>query len=283
MSRDVKYLKPGNCFIIGLDEQLADGQEHALSDERAAWDVDEAMVRNIMVYGIQQPVIVRYEAGKAYVVDGRQRVKAARVAAKRQAAAGEYETRVPCIEVKGDDSRVSGIMISANEIRQDDDVLTRAAKASRLLDQLGSKEEVAVAFGRTTKTIDNWMTLLTAAPEVHQAVRDGKISATVAMKLAAKPREEQLAALEQILSDSPARSSDSDSKSSKSSSSSSGSSTREQPGVKKGWLRKAMKTETYNNLEDDQKAVLQWILSGHIDQGHWIDAFMWGAEEEMGS
>lgn len=282
-SREVKYLKPENILIIGLDEELADGVVHALADERASLDVDENMVKNIMAYGVIQPVSVRREAGHYYVVDGRQRVKAARVAAKRQADSGEIQTKVPCIEVTGDDNRVVGVMVSANEQRADDDILVKAAKASRMLDMVGSKPAVAIAFGRSTKTIDNWMVLLSAAPEVHQAVREGKISATVATKLAAKPREEQLVALAQILSDSPARKVDPAAEGKEKSSSSSSSSTKEHNGVKKGWLRKAMKTEAYNNLEGEQKQVLQWFLSGHIDQGHWIDSFMWGAEEEIGS
>jgi len=280
MAREVKYIDPNHLIIVGLD---ADEEGSPLNDERAQWEVDEPMVKNIMVYGIQQPVLVRSEAGKMYVVDGRQRVKAARVAVQRQEGAGEFSTKVPCIEVKGDDGRVSGIMVSTNEIRQDDDVLTKAAKAARLLDLVGDKEEVALAFGRSTKTLDNWTKLLAADPVVHTAIRDGKISAAVGIKLAGKTRQEQVVALDQILSAGPGTSNPKPKAkpSSAGSSSSSNDVDRTHPGIKKGWLRKAEKTDAYANLEEDQQAVISWILTGHIGKDHWLDKFTWNVDEEL--
>jgi ParB family transcriptional regulator, chromosome partitioning protein len=285
MPREVKYHDPKNLLIVGLD---VDEEGSPLQDERATWEVDEAMVRNILVYGVLQPVSVRLEAGKTYVVDGRQRVKAARAAASRQDEAGEYKTKVPCIEVTGDDSRVVGIMASANEIRRDDEVLVKAAKASRMLGMCGSKEEVALAFGRSTKTVDNWLKLLSADPQVHDAIRDGKISAAVGITLSGKSRQDQILALDQILegANSPATSNGagtSPAPSSPSPSSSSSGSDRQHPGIKKGWLRKAVKTTAYENLEPDQQAVFSWFLTGHIGKDHWLDKFTWDADEEMDS
>jgi ParB family transcriptional regulator, chromosome partitioning protein len=282
MSREVKYYDPTTLVIVGLDR---DEESSPLNDERSEWAVDEAMVRNIMVYGIQQPVLIRKEAGTTYVVDGRQRVKAARVAAQRQDESGEFATKVPCIEVTGDDSRVTGIMISTNEIRQDDDVLTKAAKASRLFDMVGDKEEVALAFGKSTKTIDNWTKLLAADPAVHAAIREGKISASVGITLSSKSRQEQIVALDQILegANSPATSnSETKPKAPKApSSSSSSSSTKEHPGVKKGWLRKALKTDAFNQLPIEEQETLQWILSGSAPKGHWVDTFTFEADTEI--
>lgn len=279
MSREVNYYDPTHLVIVGLDVE-EDGSP--LNDERSTWDVDEAMVKNIMVYGIQQPVLVRQESGKTYVVDGRQRVKAARTAAHRQDEAGEYGTKVPCIEVKGDDGRVSGIMVSTNEIRQDDDILTKAAKAARLFDLVGDKEEVALAFGRSTKTIDNWTRLLTADPAVHEAIREGKISAAVGITLSAKSRQDQIQALDQILSDSPATTNKPKTEKSESPKKSS-SPSREHPGIKKGWLRKALKTDVFANLATEDQEVLSWFLHGSAPKGHWLDDFTWKADEEMGT
>ena len=281
MSREVKYYDPTTLVIIGLDR---DEESSPLNDERSEWEVDEAMVRNIMVYGIQQPVLVRKEAGSTYVVDGRQRVKAARVAALRQDESGEFPTKVPCIEVTGDDSRVTGIMISTNEIRQDDDILIKAAKAARLFDMVGDKEEVALAFGRSTKTIDNWAKLLAADPKVHEAIRDGKISAAVGITLSGKSRQDQIVALDQILegANSPATSNPTPkAKNQSSSSSSSSSTTKEHPGIKKGWLRKALKTEAFQALPIEEQETLEWILLGHAPKGHWVDTFAFDADSEI--
>jgi ParB/RepB/Spo0J family partition protein len=279
MAREVKYIDPNALTIVGLD---VDEEGSPLNDERATWDADENMVRNIMVFGIQQPVLVRYEAGTTYVIDGRQRVKCAREAVKRQDSAGEFATKVPCIEVKADDGRVRGIMISTNEIRQDDSVLGKARKAASLLDMVGNKEEVAAAFGRSTKTIDNWLKLLQADPKVHEAIEEGKISAHVGIELSGKSRQDQIQALDQILGGSPASSTPKPkSPASPSSPSSSSSSPKEHAGVKKGWLRKAMKTQTFQDLPQEERETLEWILLGTAPKDHWLDIFTYEADSEM--
>ena len=173
-----------------------------------------------------------------------------------------------------------------NELRRDDEVLTKAIKAARLFDMWGSKEEVAITFGRSTKTIDNWLKLLTAIPEVLAAVREKKISAAVGIKIAMKPREEQAEMLAQILAPSPARSNDSGDGDGDGggggSSLGDGNPSKEHTGVKKGWLRKAMKTDAFGHLEGGQKETLQWILSGFAPEGHWAEQFMQAADEQMG-
>ncbi|MAH47938.1 hypothetical protein CMI37_19105 [Candidatus Pacearchaeota archaeon] len=279
MAREVKYLDPKALLIVGLD---VEDENSPLADERAEWEVDEAMVRNIMVYGLQQPIIIRYEAGKAFVVDGRQRVKAARVAAQRQAKAGEYATKVPCIEVSADDARVGGIMVSANEIRKDDGVLGKARKASRLLDTVGDKEEVALAFGRSTKTIDNWMKLLSADPKIHEAIEAGSISAAVGIELAGKSRQKQIETLDQILSAPPATKSDGtkDNRTTPKPEKKKESG-KEHPGVKKSWLRKAIKTAAFEELAQEDQEALNWILTGSAPKGHWLDDFTWKVDEEI--
>lgn len=277
MAREVKYYDAKDLIIVGLDEE---DNTSPLFDERAELPLEETMVRNIMVYGVQQPVLIRMDGDKPFVVDGRQRVKCAREANKRQEAAGEYLTRVPCLVVTAEDNRVAGIMISTNELRQDDDVLAKAIKAGRLLDILGSREEVATAFGRKVQTIDNWLLLLTADPEVHDAIRDGKIAAAVGIELAKKPREEQRKALAELLSDSPATH---DPKNKKGSGGSgSGGGVKEHHGVKKGWLRKAVKTKAFEDLAEDQQEVVKWMLSGFAPKGHWVDEFQWNVDMEIG-
>jgi ParB family chromosome partitioning protein len=296
MARDIVYISPNKLVIVGCDQS----KDSPLNDDRAAWDVDEALVRNIMVYGIQQPVLVRFDAGEAFVVDGRQRVKAAREAAKRQADAGEYEIKVPCIEVQADDNRVVGIMVSTNELRQDDSVLSRARKAAKLLDLTGDEEEVALAFGKHVRTIKNWLKLLQAAPEVHQAIEDGKISANAVMEyLLDKTRDEQVQALDQLLAGmaSPAAggaggrdtavNSDAAPDVAAPAATAPAATPRTEggetvrPGIKKAWLRRALKTTAAKNLEEEQIAVLKWFLEGWCDNGTWMYRFCEDVEAEL--
>ena len=276
MSREVKYLDPSTLVIVGLD---VEEEGSPLNDERSGWDVDENMVKNIMVYGIQQPVIVRSESGKVYVVDGRQRVKAAREAARRQDEAGEHATKVPCIEVKADDGRVSGIMASTNAIRKDDEILSKARKAARLLDLVGSIDEVSIAFGRSTKTIENWMKLVQADSKVHEAIASGLISPAVGIELAGKSREEQIEALDRLDAPTGAASSSKPRKAAAASEEDSGQ--KEHAGVKKGWVRRALKTDAAKTLPPAQRSVLNWILDGRAPENSWMSAFEDAVDAEM--
>jgi len=119
----IDYVDPFAVVIVGLDTE--DGEEHHLFDERVFTPLDTSLVKNIQVYGVQQPVLLRTVDGLSLVVDGRQRTRATRRAAELAQEAGEVAPKLPVRYVKADTKRVQGIMISTNELRQDDDVLIK--------------------------------------------------------------------------------------------------------------------------------------------------------------
>jgi ParB family chromosome partitioning protein len=195
---EIEYVEPDRITIIGLDTDHTEGS-HPLYDERIHLELDEALVKNIMVYGIQHPVLVRREGGEMYAVDGRQRVRAAREVAKRQDEAGAFALKVPVIEAKGEDRRMVGLMISLNEQRKATEILDRAEKAVRLLDHGANLEELSIAFGRSIPTIRGWIRLSKASPLVHKALKEGLISSSAAVELAKfETREEQEAELAKL-------------------------------------------------------------------------------------
>ena len=293
MPREIEYIHPNNLIIIGLDTD--DESDHPLYDERVFLPVNENLVKNISVYGIQQPVLVRREGGEAYVVDGRQRVRAARVVAKGNANSGEYEVKVPVRDVEGSDGRVQGIMVSTNEQRTEDELLAKAKKAERLLATVGDMAEVAIAFGRSEATIKNWMTLLKADPRVHTAIRGGVLSASAAVAIAKAPRAEQATILATLSSQSDGAITERAAKdlidgtsSTSATASSKSTSTRRasgkshnQSGVKRTWLRKALATDAAKALTADQRAVLDWVANGTAQKGQWFDDFRWDVEAEL--
>lgn len=315
MADKIEMLDPGDVTIIGLDTE--DREEHPLFDPRVFEPVNPNLVKNIMVYGVLQPVLVRQEAGVYYVVDGRQRVRAAREVAKTQGEAGEHKVMVPARILRGqDDTRVSGVMVSVNENRLDDNVLMKAKKASRLLSTVGDINAVAIAFGRSTNTIRNWLSLAEADPYVHAAVLEGKISAAAAIELADLPRDQQKEMLERLLrkgllSEVPPEKAAPNtegvpveklpegeppveapkpnpadlpvvSQSSVREAKSSSGITKHQKGVRRTWLRKALKTEAAKGLAEDQLDVIKWFCYGDIDEETWIGKFVVEAAEEIG-
>lgn len=198
------WVEPDRLIIIGIDTK--DGPEHPLYDvtERHL-NLDPALVANIKHYGIINPVKFRKETDdrgneRLVVIAGRRRVLHARQAVKEQRKAGEMELAVPCIPEKDGDGVLMGIMASENEHRRDDDILTKAKKAAKMMRTGGlDEDEVAVAFGVAKNTIKNWLRLLEADPKLHKAIDSGKVSESAAAKLAALPRTEQAPALEEAI------------------------------------------------------------------------------------
>lgn len=323
----IHFEDPNKLVIVGLDTK-ADAT-HELYDERVETELSESLVKNIMVFGVLQPVIVREESGKKYVVDGRQRVRAAREAASRQSEAGQVKVRVPYTThgVQGADSvKLAGVMVSANEQRKADEILSRAAKAARMLALGASLDEVAIAFGRSTVTIRQWTKLLESDPLLVSAVQHDLIAVSAAHEVARYPKEKQAAVLQDLQAQAGSdritetlakayRQANGDSSASAASSATttgtvvplnttsqsatgtgkSGSTaatatkakgTKSKPlqsGVKRTWLRKALKSQAANGLTDEQKGVLQWIASGLTTKGAWYDKFQQAVEVELSS
>lgn len=184
---------------------LVTDETHPLWDERMKLPLDEASVVNVMTIGILEPILVRKnghdESGKPIVevVDGRQRVRWAREANKRLTKAGKEPLRVPAVRKRGEDGDLLGMMISTNEIRRADDSMTRARKVKRYLDMGRTEEDAANRFGKSIATIKNLLTLLDASPPVQKAIEDGKLSIQAGKRIAVLPKEEQGAALDEVL------------------------------------------------------------------------------------
>lgn len=313
------YADPDELLIVGLDTD--DDETHELFDERASTPLDQNLVLNISVYGVLQPIIVREEAGKKYVVDGRQRVRAARQAKTRQKAAGEVEVRVPYLTavVKGADrQRLTGVMVSTNEQRRADDVLVKAAKASRMMALGSDMDEVSIAFGRSKTTIRQWLSLLESHPTLVDAVRHELIAVSAAHEVAKYPKDEQVGVLQALRQQSGGervtealakayRQANGDSTASAAHTAAAtapaapapaaattnpqtAAATRKpkgtkakplQAGVKRSWLRDALDTDAADNLSDMQRGLLQWIATGLCDDGTWYDEFRKNAESEL--
>ncbi len=176
---------------------LVTDKANALYDERVELEVDERLIKNIMVFGVLEPIIVRLNGEDkkgqpiVEVIDGRQRVKATIEANRRLAKQGSETHRVPAVTRRGDDASMAGIMVSANELRTPDDPISRARKMQTLIDMGKSPEEVGVYFGVSAHTVSNGLTLLDCAAPVQEAIAKGEVSQVVGRTLARLPRDEQ--------------------------------------------------------------------------------------------
>lgn len=189
---------PKDLVVIGIDTD--DGPEHELYDERAKLPLEEPTVLNYMAIGVKQSVTIRKgPKGKPEVVDGRRRVLHAREANKRLKKAGDPEIRVPAVLEHGSEVHMGLTAIALNELRLEDDTLTKANKAVRLLNRNGNDyEAVANAFGVSVTAIKNWVKLIELSPKVKKAISEGQISASAASQLHGLDKEAQAHKLKKL-------------------------------------------------------------------------------------
>ena len=201
---------PNSLHIVGLDPEpdgSTAGAEHPLWDARAFEPLDEAMILNVMAFGILEPVLVRKNGSTVEVIDGRHRVRWAREANVRLAKQGAALITVPVMVRKDTDAGHMGVMVSANEIRKEDSFRGRqwGAKLALKLSKLGwGTKEIAVAYGVSEQAVSLWLKFWDLSPAIQAEVEAGVLAPSSAVQLAGLSHGEQVAALQEAQAARPA-------------------------------------------------------------------------------
>lgn len=177
-------------------------KDHPLYDERVHDPIDDAMVRNIMKFGVIEPVVISRnpETGRVDVVAGRQRVKCAREANRRLFEAGQAPILVPTtIRKTYDGAELAAVAVSENEIRRPDSAMVKARKMRHLETMGHSIAQIAVAFGCNEKTVENTTALIDCSSTVQRAVEGGFIGITDVQYLSRLTPAQQTAKVEEIV------------------------------------------------------------------------------------
>ena len=204
---NVYKMPPERLTIIGIDTKDKDTDGHPLWDPRIGYDIDEMLVRNIMVHGVLETVTARKASGTPKgepdvfeVIDGRQRVRAARVANERLAAEGKDLITVPTMVIRTNKSTIlTALLVTMNSCRRDADFVENASYVARLKEQGLSFSEIAVHFGRTDMCIRQWNQINSLDDKVIEAVRKGQIGITAARKWYKLEPAAQIEALNEAL------------------------------------------------------------------------------------
>lgn len=181
-----------------------DGTNHPLWDERCRGlkpeAIDPNMVKNVAVYGVRKPVLVRKAAdGRLEVVDGRHRVVWTRLANKALAREGQPPLTLRVIVENLDDAEAAGLGIGLNRVTVRDSPMVVARNIIRARNRGVTDAQLAIDFAMTTQSVRNYVSLLETHPKVQAALDAGELSMSKAYELARVPRDEQPAVLERIL------------------------------------------------------------------------------------
>lgn len=192
-ARDTFMIPPEDVTIIGLDTD--DGPEHDLWDARLRLPVHKGLAQNIASRGFKSIITVtKDEHGRILVVDGRQRVRAARAANAVLRSLGDPEVQIRAAYEWDTPAGLISTMSVLNNFVQGDDLVDRYAKAKRLFDRCGDIEAVATDFGITTTQARIWLRLAALHPQLSEAMRYGACTQKEALELEGAGFEAQKAA-----------------------------------------------------------------------------------------
>lgn len=181
--------------VANVDDAATDGPGY---DARVLKPLSEAFIQNIIDEGILQAVILRKNGKNGKVVwDGRNRVRAARIASQR---AGR-PIMVPCIYHDGTDADFLRKQVAANEYRDEDFFANKAKKARDLRKYGATDEEIAATMNCTEAAVRNYFKYFELDESVQVAMKQGFITGSAAIKLVDLPREEQAAELTTLVAE----------------------------------------------------------------------------------
>lgn len=193
-----KKIPLADINVVGLDD--TSDATHDLYDERVFVpinDTHQAIIDDMKANGFEKahPVEVRRntKTGRFDVVTGRQRVRCAR-------AAGLTDVEGFVVTLKGPEALAR--ILKENELRQQDNCLTKGRKVKRYLeaDSTATEQSVAKIFGNNPQTIKNILNVVNkGVDELHDAIDEGLVADSVAYKLAIKDPDIQAPILEQLL------------------------------------------------------------------------------------
>jgi ParB-like chromosome segregation protein Spo0J len=187
-------IDPMDICIIGGKRLPADERgpldtdaddSHDLHDERVDKPLTEEFINNIDAHGVDTPVLISKINDVPTCVAGRKRIRAARVVNVRRKKRGEPPIKVDCKLKRATGSGLLAAMITENEGRTNDDILTKIAKLKRLMARGVSPEDAAIEFCVGVHTIKGWLAFEdNATAETKAAARAGRLSASAAAELA---------------------------------------------------------------------------------------------------
>lgn len=197
--RDVFIGHDSDVTIIGLDTE--DGPEHPLYDPRITLPITEDDLASVAEYGVKQPVLCwrNPETKRVELIDGIQRTRWVR-ALNATRKAGE-KIRLPRLTEAGlTQEQAIDLKVVLNAFRKDNDHIARGAIVEHLQKMGRTRERIRLLLnGVSLVSIDNWHRLYRqGTPELHAAVRAGKVQPSAGWEIAKGTPEQQALALARV-------------------------------------------------------------------------------------
>lgn len=187
---------PDDVVILGLD---TNDDEGPLYDASVHTPLDENMVQSVYRDGVIQDILVTPMMidgeRKPVVVDGRHRTRWARRANLLRRSAGLEPWPVHARNATDKEINLLAAKHTTNFVRANRDASQKVSAATELAAAGRTKEQIAIDLGCSISSVENFLALGRAEPEVAEAVAKGEIPVTAGYKLAKLPRGKQASAV----------------------------------------------------------------------------------------
>jgi ParB family chromosome partitioning protein len=192
MKTVVDAQRAGTIFKIETDDErlvIVNDEASPLYDERLKLPVSEQMALSLAREGQLQPGKVRKNGPTLEVLDGRQRLRAMRLANEwvdagdpRVAFRGGQRLVFMFEVVKTEDDRDAIRKMIAANLRIDEPPMIRARRIARAIKWGLTPEEVQINYGfKTKKTVEKILKLLDCCKEVQESAESGEMTQTLAL------------------------------------------------------------------------------------------------------
>lgn len=201
----IEHVSPYDVIIIGLDTK--DGEDHPLYDDRIHIPLDQDRVMGYATYGIIEPITVKTSSDrKPVVIDGRQRVRYARLvwdlqAKKNPPVPVEKRITVPIMAIRGvaTDAQLWGKSRQANIHDTSGGMMKAREVAKQLRLNGGDVQACARDFGKSEQWVRDMEGVATKlAPEVAAKLVAKELTMTAAIELIGLSAAEQKQLLKEL-------------------------------------------------------------------------------------
>lgn len=177
----------GGARVLKGDERgpndTKDASSHDLYRDDLEAPLEEEFIASIDRFGVQVPVTIQKIDGVPVLVDGRTRIRAARVVNVRRAARGEPLLKVQAKQEIGNELSAMQRMMVGNYARKVFDPLQKAADAKLLLARGVSDADVCATLKISDSRLRALLTLDGATDDVKEAVQDGTMSVAAGVEI----------------------------------------------------------------------------------------------------
>lgn len=195
---EVPWLNPHAIKIVGLDVEVDKNNWFAFCP-RAKDPLEDEWVDDIRKNGVRQPIDGYRSGDTVFMLEGRRRVRAARIVWDEQKKAGVPEDKrinVRCAIHKGSDEYLFSFNVGSENRKQ----RTTGHRAMLMLNaQKFGADEAALAkmFGCSGQNVKDTLSYFDLSAKLKAAV-DGGFAIREAMKIAKEPRDKQDAMYEEM-------------------------------------------------------------------------------------